>query len=194
MIRNGLFSIVILAALLAAAAGPAAAGTQALGGTVTISYDLHRITTIASNQLAVWIEDADGRLVKTLFVTRFTGQGGYERRPECLPLWRKAAGLDGPPTAEVDAVTGATQQPGRQTLVWDGTDAAGQPVTPGKYVYKLEGSVYWTKEVLWSGEISVGGAAAASRATVAYLPPEAQGGEQPLANVTAVFTPAARSR
>jgi hypothetical protein len=195
MARTRILSVIFLAALLACAAvaEPAAAGAQ-VQGTVTISYDLHRIPTIASNQLAVWIEDADGRLVKTLFVTRFTGKGGYERRPDCLPLWRKTAGLDGPPTAEVDAVTAATQQPGRHSLVWDCTDNAGRPVVPGKYVYKLEGSIYWTKEVLWTGEITLGGASASSRAAASYLPPEAKGSEEPLAGVTAVFAPAAPSR
>jgi hypothetical protein len=180
----------VLVALLAVAvvvgAGAASAPPP---GTVTISYDLHRIPTIASNQLAVWIETADGAFVKTLYVSRFTGRGGYERRPECLPLWRKAAGVEGPPTADVDAVTQATQQPGRQSLAWDCTDAAGNPVAPGKYVYKLEGTLYWAKAVLWTGEIRVGATPASSRAIASYTSPEAQSGDQLVADVVASFKP-----
>jgi len=188
MRKFGKLTAIVLAVLLAAAVGAGAESAQT-PGTVMISYDLNRIPTIASNQLAVWIESADGALVKTLFVTGFTGRGGYLQRPQCLPLWRTAAGVEGPPTADVDAVTQATQQPGRQTLVWDCTDAAGNPVAPGKYVYKLEGTLYWTKEVLWTGEITVGAAPASSRAAAGYLPPDAQGGQPLVADVTASFKP-----
>jgi hypothetical protein len=192
----GLFIVPLLAVLLAAVA-PAVAvaslGTQA-AGVVTVSYNLHRLPTIASNQLAVWIEDNGGKLVKTLFVTWFTGKGGYERRPDCLPLWRKAAGLDGPPTDAVDAVTRATQRPGRQALVWDCTDSAGNPVPPGTYIYKIEGNIFWAKGVLWQGEITVGDRPASSRAVAVYLPSDVRGGDPMLDNVTAEFAPAAVQR
>ncbi len=190
MRKIGALPVFLAAALLVAAtAGMAGAESTPSPGTVTISYDLHRIPTIASNQVAVWIETADGTFVKTLYVTGFTGRGGYERRPECLPLWRKAAGLDGPPTADVDAVTQATQQPGRQTLHWDCSDAAGNAVAPGKYVYKVEGTLFWAKEVLWTGEIAVGSSPASSRAAASFTSPEAQSGEQLVLDVTASFKP-----
>ncbi len=188
----GRITMLALALLLAAAAVAVAAGAGGQApGTMTISYDLQRMPTIASNQMAVWIEDGDGKLVKTLFVTWFTGKGGYERRPDCLPLWRKAAGVDGPPTAEVDAVTRATQHPGRYTTVWDCTDKAGHPVAPGKYIYKVEGTLFWSKEILWEGEITVGDRPASSRAAVTYLPPAARGGDPMIAAVSAIFTPGA---
>lgn len=187
----GRIAVVALALFLAAAAAFAAGSGGHSPGTVTISYDLKRMPTIASNQMAVWIEDGGGNFVKTLHVTWFTGKGGYERRPDCLPLWRKAAGVDGPPTAEVDAVTRATQHPGRHSIAWDCTDAAGRPVLPGKYIYKVEGTIFWSKEVLWEGEIAVGERPAASRANPSYLPPAAQGGEPMIAEVTAVFSPSA---
>lgn len=185
----GRITVIALALLLAAAATVAAGAGGQAPGTVTISYDLHRMPTIASNQMAVWIEDDGGKLVKTLYVTWFTGKGGYERRPDCLPLWRKAAGVDGPPTAEVDAVTRATRHPGRHSLVWDCTDGAGRPVAPGKYVYKVEGTLFWSKEILWKGEITVGDRPASSRGAASYLPPEAQGGDPMIAAVSATFTP-----
>lgn len=187
----GRITVVALALLLAAAAAFAAGADGQTSGTVTVSYDLHRMPTIASNQMAVWIEDGDGKFVKTLYVTWFTGKGGYERRPDCLPLWRKSAGVDGPPTAEVDAVTRATQHPGRHSLVWDCTDDAGRPVAPGKYIYKVEGTLFWTKEILWTGEIAVGDRPSVSRAIASYLPPATQGGDPMIVEVTAAFTPPA---
>ncbi|MDT8901402.1 DUF2271 domain-containing protein [Anaeroselena agilis] len=183
-----LLALIILAAT-AAAAFAAGVADQAPGA-VTISYELQRMPTIASNQMAVWVEDSDGKYIKTLLVTRFTGRGGYERRPECLPLWRKAAGVGGPPTATVDAVTSATQQPGPHTLVWDCTDSAGRPVAPGSYAYKVEGTLFWAKEILWEGEIAIGDRPSSSQAVVSYLPPGVGEGAPMIDKVSASFAPA----
>lgn len=180
--------IVMLAVMLSGAAG---AVPEPPAGTVTLTYDLSRIPSTGSNQMAVWIEDSQGKFVKTLFVTWFTGKGGYEARPDCLPLWRQAAGVDGPPIAEVDAVTKATPQPGKHSLVWDCTDRAGKSVPAGKYIYKVEGTLFFAKEVMWTGEITVGPTENASRATVRYLPAGTGPGEyQLMNNVAATFTPA----
>jgi hypothetical protein len=40
-------------------------------GKVVLSYSLNRLARIASNQLAVWIEDGSGRYVATVFATDF---------------------------------------------------------------------------------------------------------------------------
>ena len=40
-----------------------------VNGKLKISIDFNRSSTPASNQYAVWIEDMDGNVVKTLFVT-----------------------------------------------------------------------------------------------------------------------------
>lgn len=194
--RSASLPLIVTAIFLCAAllAGPAGAA-EPPPGTVTLNYDLSRIPSIASNQVAVWIEDSQGKFVKTLFVTWFTGKGGYEKRPDCLPLWRQAAGVEGPPTPEVDAVTKATPQPGKHSLVWDCTDRAGNPVPDGKYVYKVEGTLFWTKEMLWTGNITIGSAADASRAAVRYLPAEADVGDSQLVtNVSATFAPAGSIR
>lgn len=42
-----------------------------VNGKLKISIDFNRSSTPASNQYAVWIEDMDGNVVKTLFVTNF---------------------------------------------------------------------------------------------------------------------------
>jgi hypothetical protein len=47
-------------------------------GTVTIEYTLHRISRMASNQLAVRIEDTRGECVASIFATSFTADGGYK--------------------------------------------------------------------------------------------------------------------
>lgn len=58
-----------------------------VNGNLKISIDFNRSSTPASNQYAVWIEDTDGNVVKTLFVTNFTSNGGYAVREDSIPTW-----------------------------------------------------------------------------------------------------------
>ncbi len=187
---------VCCARLLAAAAillawGAVFAPAQAARGSVTVSYTLHRIPRHASNQLAVWIEDAKGTFVQTLFATDFMARrGGFRLRPQCCPEWVRASGLERLSPAEVDAVSGATQSPGTITLTWDCTDAHGRPVPPGEYVYKVEGNLFWDRRVLWTGRLRVGGRACSSAATAEYLPDASAAESGPLVEgVTARFRP-----
>ncbi len=159
-------------------------------GSVTITYNINHIPKIASNQLAVWIEDDSGHYVRTLYATRFTASGGYEQRAEALPLWIQASDWENASKDEVDAVTGATQRPGQITLTWDCRDKEGQPVRPGKYVYYIEGNIYWSDRVVWSGEIEVGREENTSRAKVEYIPETARDSGMLVENVSAAFTPA----
>jgi hypothetical protein len=147
---------------------------QAGPGIVTVGYTLHRLPGRGSNQLAVWVEDAKGRLVRTLFATDFMARrGGFRLRPQVCPEWVKAAGLERMSPAEIDAVSGATQRPGAISLAWDCKTAAGQPVPPGLYYYKVEGNIYMDKRVLWTGSIRVGGPPSESVATAQFLPNDA---------------------
>ncbi|MCX7818837.1 MAG: DUF2271 domain-containing protein [Kiritimatiellae bacterium] len=82
--------------------------------------------------VAVWIEDAQGRWVRTLAVE---GRKQWRR----LEAWRAAAGrLAGP-----DAVTGATRTDwGRLTASWDGLMAGGTPAPDGEYRVRIE-TTWW---------------------------------------------------
>jgi len=69
-------------------------------------------------QFAIWIEDAAGEKIRTVWVTEIAGAGnwgGKTVRPVSLPYWvsrwNKETGCTGDPTPEnpaADAVTGAT--------------------------------------------------------------------------------------
>lgn len=158
-------------------------------GKVTISYTLHRIPRIASNQLAVWIETQDGAYINSVFATQFTATGGYKRRPNACPEWVEASDWAEATAAEVDAVAGATQRAGKQQLVWDCTDNQGQPVPAGTYIYKIEGNIQWEERVIWSGAIEVGKDRDSSRAQPRYYPPAAETKGTLLEDVRAVFEP-----
>lgn len=167
---------------------PLSAGQES-SGTVTISYVLHKIPTIASNQIAVWIEDKDGNYVKTLFATQFTARGGFKKRLQSLPEWIKTSDWENRSQAEIDAVSGATQRAGTNELLWDLTDNTGKTVAAGTYVYKIEGIIYWENRVIWQGKINVGGERNTSIAEATYFPQDANERGILLEQVKAVYSP-----
>ena len=126
---------------------------------VNISFDFTRTSTMASNQVAVWIEDANGSAVKTLFVTNFTAaRRGYRNRAESLPSWVKASNPEEMSNSEIDAISSATFTTGPQYFSWDMTDADGNIVPGGTYKIMVEGTLFWGSTVLYSAELDTGNA------------------------------------
>lgn len=143
--------------VLAAASAQQSVSSQAAA---EISFNYVRQTGSASNQFAVWVEDNNGNPVKTLFVTRWTANGGFRRRPSTIPVWVKQSGVADLPKAQVDAMSGATPRAGTLTYTWDGTDSAGKAVSPGNYFIILEGTLRWENQVLYRAPITLGQRAA----------------------------------
>jgi hypothetical protein len=158
-------------------------------GLVRVDYRLTRLPQHASNQLAVWIEDADGRYVRTLFATSYTANGGYARRPMSLPLWREKASWEAATEAEVQSASRPAQESGAHSLYWDGTDRNGRPVPAGTYLYRVEGNLLWENRVLFTGSITLGEAADSSAARAEYLPEAARAEGEMIADVRAAFLP-----
>lgn len=124
---------------------------------IEISFVFNRMPTIASNQFAVWIEDSNGEVTRTLYVTDFTAKRrGYENRNMSLSAWVFAADPAGLTDEELDTVSGATPASGQQRFVWDLTDARGNQVPNGIYTVKIEGSLYWEDSILYTAEIDLG--------------------------------------
>ncbi len=149
-----ILSSVFVICLLSAGAFAVENASEEPVGKLEISVDYERQAGRGSNQYAVWIEDAEGNLVKTLYVTRFTAEGGYEPRPACTPTWVKKANPAALDKAAVDAFSGATPQTGKQLYSWNGTDNSGKTVAPGKYAFVVE-ATYWDKNsVVFKGEFT----------------------------------------
>ena len=128
---------------------------------VVISFDFTRMSTHASNQFAVWVEDADGNMVKTLFVPDFTAaRRGYRLREDAVPSWVSAADPNAMTDQEIDAISSATPMAGTQTYSWDLTDVVGNPVPDGVYRIMVEGTLYWSSTVLYTAELDTATAAA----------------------------------
>lgn len=167
---------------------------------VIVSFDYEKQSGYASNQFAVWVEDGDGALVKTLYATRFTASGGYKNRPDAIPAWVERSQIASMSKSGADAVAGATPKAGALAYTWDLTDEQGTAVAPGDYTVFVEGSLRWKNRVLYRGTIAVGGDPAAVQADAEYFYEESE--DQPaltevskensmIGAVTITFVPAA---
>jgi len=160
-------AICLVCVLLLVTAAVAGAAAQ---GAVSISFDLQRLGAVASNQYAVWIEDSNGKYIRTLSATYFAANGGLVKRPATLPTWAAVSNWVNNPQADIDAVSTPTPGSGSIVVEWDCKDNSGQNVPAGTYVYKVEGNNSWAKGFVWTGTIMVGQGASSSVATVQYLP------------------------
>lgn len=99
--------------------------------------------------VAAWIEDPQGRPVRTLCLwidsTRWLRDLRRWNR-----LYRELPGF-------VDVVSQATRRAGHYTLVWDGLDDDQQPVMPGEFVFCLEAAREHGTYQLIKKTVTVGG-------------------------------------
>jgi FAD:protein FMN transferase len=118
---------------------------------LTIAVTLVKPTTgrkIERPYVAVWIEDADGKAVKTL------GVWGRDRKYlKDLNDWWKFAKDD---NDLIKSVTKATRAPGKYSLVWDGTNDKGKALPPGTYSVHIEVHREHGKHVHQTGKIECG--------------------------------------
>ena len=136
-------------------------------GSLELSFNYTKQAGPGSNQYAVWVENADGQVVKTLFVTEFTAKGrsrdgskparGYTYRTSCVPTWVQHVNAEALADEQMDAFTGATPaESGVQTFTWDFTDQAGQPVAKGTYRFYLEATYNGASVVTYTGTVTYG--------------------------------------
>jgi len=141
---------------LTSTAAEQAVASSSRAGEAVISFDFIKQSGSASNQFAVWIEDMDGQLIKTLYATKYTAAGGYKNRPDSIPIWVEKSGLASMQKSEVDAISGATPKTGALAYTWDLTDTSGVVVPDGEYTFNVEGTLRWKNCVMYSGVINVG--------------------------------------
>ncbi len=82
-------------------------------------------------QIAIWIEDAAEKHVKTVYVSGFAGH--VKGKQVTLPVWAAISNFEG-----ADAVTGASIDVGHYVYAWDCKGLDGNPVKPGTYTVKVE--------------------------------------------------------
>ena len=176
------FIIAVLAAMLLAVP---AMGQSKKGKSLEVSFNYQKQAGAGSNQYAVWIENAKGECVKTLFVTSFTTKGrargnapaqrGYVMRPTCVPAWVKASNAASKSDQQLDAVTGATPQSnGIQTFTWNFKDEQGKAVPNGTYKVKVEATLYFESDIIYTGTFSTQSKAGAIKLTSELAKPDEQ--------------------
>lgn len=119
------------------------------GYEVTLSFELPNPGARARRPyVAFWIEDADGKAVRTVAVW-----GNNPKWLGTMSAWWKI-GKDN--KALLRAVTKATRAPGKYELVWDGKDDAGKALPQGTYTVKLEVHREHGKDVIQTEKIECG--------------------------------------
>ena len=116
------------AADLCQAASPLPAGYL-----VQVTYEAPRIDVANSKHpfVIIWVTDADKALVKTLMVSA-TKKNWIDN---LYVWWRRYGRQD---ASLFDANLKPTRAPGKYTIEWDGTDAAGKRMPQGQYVIHIE--------------------------------------------------------
>ena len=128
----------------------------ALYADVEVDFDYKAMSGFASNQFALWVENADGMEIKTIFITNFTAaKRGYLKRNQSLNNWVYSAMPDLLSQDELDSISGATPKSGAQHFTWDLTDNQGKKVPTGKYFIKLEGTLYAGSNVVYTGTVDL---------------------------------------
>lgn len=123
---------------------------------VKVSFTFTGMPTEASNQVALWVENSKGKVVRTLYVSDFTAASrGFERRAQTLSHWVSGAKAKKMSQKALDAVSGATLASGKQSFSWDLRDSKGKKVKAGTYTIKLEGTLYWKSNVLYSAKVKL---------------------------------------
>lgn len=123
---------------------------------LNITIDYEKQPGPGSNQWAVWIEDSEGYVVKTIFVTKFTADGGYVPRPACIPIWVSKVNPSELSGITLDAISGATPDSGLLKYVWNLTDDDGTAVGNGNYSLVVEATLFGDSEVIFKAPITVG--------------------------------------
>ena len=103
------------------------------GEKVEITFHLGFMDELAP-QTALWIEDNEGKFVKTLYVSGFSAFA--KEKQINLPDWSRTSEY------ETDGTTGASIDWGKHTYVWDLTDHEGRRVKNGTYKVQIEVS-WW---------------------------------------------------
>lgn len=157
-------------------------------GTVEIVFPFEEQAGDSTNQFAVWIEDANGKHLKTLAATAYSAKKGV-KKTYLLPTWVAKSQLANMQKSEIDAFTIATPKTGSQHFTWDCTDAQGQAVAAGEYTYVVEGVRFMNNRVLYTGKITLGKEKVSNIATKKVIEDDGKN-QNMLGEVKAAFAPA----
>lgn len=130
------------------------------GERVEVNFTYNKRPGFSINQFVAWIEDENGNYINTVFATKKTTKDGlWKKREESLSNWRKKINISLTSSEKIDAFSGATPNAKKNTLkyAWFITNSDGTRVPNGKYILCVEGTIYKSHNVVYKGEINIGG-------------------------------------
>jgi len=177
-----IISVLFGAALLhAQAPPPAAAGLLS----VTFLY-MPPAEIEPTYHTCMWLEDKNGKLVRTLFVSNELSANEYKQGDAC-PDWLKQASWAKAPKSLVDAVTGPTPNVGSGAMAFDLNQLG---VSPGTYVFCFQVHMVDKYNVLYRGTVNAGQSAQQVEIAVLYSPGKPPADENLVRDVYVQYTPA----
>lgn len=183
-------AIVALACLACAVTGAAAhlrAQAAHATGKLQVAFLYMPPTSIEPTyHTAIWLEDARGQLVKTLYVSHELSSTEYKVGEAC-PDWVKQAHWEKAAPSAVDAVTGPTPNVGPGSLEFAVDRLA---LAPGRYTFCFQVHITDKYNVLYRGPITLGQGANEAPIEVLYSPSKPAGGTDYVRDVTARYVPA----
>lgn len=130
--------------------------SDVLKNSVVVTYDLFKIPSNGSNQVAIWVEDTSGNFVQTLYATKFTATGGYVKRPASLKTWVVKSDWENATKDEIDGISSATPAAGPQKVVWNCKNKSGVLVPDVFYKICMEGNLRSGKMMYAKALIKIG--------------------------------------
>jgi hypothetical protein len=154
--RAGVVALAACLPVVGAAQPAKTAAPQGSAGTLDVRFFYEAPTTIdPTYHTAIWLEDANGKLVRTLYVSQELSDKEYKMGNVC-PDWVAQARWEQAPKDEVAAVTAPTPTVGTGGFHFD---LANLGLAPGTYGFRFQMHISEDYNVLYRGPVTVGGPA-----------------------------------
>lgn len=134
----------------------------------------------------MWLEDKNGKLVKTLFVSNELSANEYKQGDAC-PDWLKQSSWAKAPKSLVDAVTGPTPNVGSGAMAFDLSQLG---LAAGSYVFCFQVHIAEKYNVLYRGTFTAGQSAQDVKMEVLYSAGKPPGDENIVRDVHVQYVPA----
>lgn len=158
-------------------------GERPASGNLEISFTFDKPENIEpSYQIAIWLEN--DRAIHTLFISEYLSYGGYNDSTIC-PEWSSKVNWDTVADEVFDAVTRVTPSIGTHILSFDCYERG---IFPGQYRYCAQVHVQAKYNIMYCGELMIGGKEVENQAKVSYIPDSTGVADNVIRNVRAKYT------